>query len=77
MEAPGAWCDLFCVLPELIYDFTSFAHPLGTTGPPKAAMICHDNITYGSAVSKVTYGWEQGRKAKIPSVDQVTRRLKS
>ena len=34
---------------------------IGTTGPPKAAMLCHDNITYGAAISKVAYCWEQGR----------------
>ena len=31
-------------------------------------MICHDNITYGAAISKVTYGWGQGGRAKSPFI---------
>ena len=31
-------------------------------------MICHDNITYGAAISKVTYGWGQGCQAKSPYI---------
>ena len=45
-DSIGAMCNLLVI---------------GTTGPPKAAMLCHDNITYGATISKVAYCWEQGR----------------
>ena len=33
----------------------------GTTGPPKGAMISHDNVTWSSKIAMDHYGWDQVR----------------